>query len=137
MNVTSALSVSLPFGDPLQSASFKPATTNPAAVGGTHALLSGWNLIATGDSPTPAQFSAAIATANSIPPSAGQASTNLNTLWAWDVTKQNWYFWAPSLANSGALAGFINSRSYLDSSNMPGTTIGVLSSTTGFWVNVP
>jgi hypothetical protein len=119
------------------SSSFRPAVSNPATAGGAHALRSGWRLIATGDNPTPAQFDAAIATAYSMPPTPGKVYTNLTSVWAWDATRQAWYFWAPSLANSGGLANYLSSKGYLDFSALPTTPPGTLSPTTGFWVNVP
>ena len=137
VNTTAAFSVPLPSGTAVQSSSFKPATSSPAAAGGTHALPSGWSLIAAGDNLTPTQFDAAIATAVSTPPTAGQVYNNLTTLWAWDATKQNWYFWAPALFNSGGLSSYISSKNYLDSATMPTTPTGTLSPTTGFWVNIP
>ena len=137
VNASVAFSVPLPSGTAVQSSNFKPATTSPAAAGGTHALPSGWSLIATGDSFTPAQFDAAIVTALATPPAAGKVYTNLTTLWAWDATKQSWYFWAPALFNSGSLSSYISSKNYLDSATMPSTPIGTLSPTTGFWVNMP
>ncbi len=132
-----AFSVSMPSGTAVQSSSFKPPVSNPVTAGGAHALRSGWSLIATGDNPTPAQLDAAIATSLSTPPAAGKVFTNLTTLWAWDATNKNWYFWAPSLVNSGGLSGYLGSKGYLDSATMPGTPVGSLSPTTGFWVNIP
>ncbi len=137
VNAGTAFSVPLPQGTPVQSQSFKPATTSPAAAGGSHALPSGWSLIASGDSLSPAEFDVAIATSLSTPPAAGQVYANLITLWAWDATKQNWYFWAPGLANSGGLGSYLTGKNYLDSATMPGTPTGTLSPTTGFWVNMP
>lgn len=137
VNAATAFSVPLPSASAVQSSSFKPAVSSPATPGGTHALPSGWSLIGSGDRPTPAQFDAAIANANSAPPVAGQVYSNLTTLWAWDATAQKWYFWAPSLVNSGGLTSYLGSRNYLDFSTLPGTPAGTLSSTTGFWVNMP
>ncbi len=137
VNATTAFSVPLPAAVAVQSSSFKPAVTNPATAGGAHALPSGWSLIATGGSLTPAQFDAAIATSLSTPPAAGRVYSNLITLWAWDATKQNWYFWAPSLVNSGGLAAYVSSKNFLDSATLPGTPTGTLSPATGFWVKMP
>lgn len=135
VNAKAALTFYLPAGNPVQSSSFMPAAG--LAAGGAHALRQGWNLIATGDSTTPAQFNSAIATAFSTPPSAGQVSTNLMALWAWSAAQQGWYFWAPSLFNSGGLAAYLTSKSYLDFATMPTTPTGTLSPTTGFWVSRP
>ena len=127
VNAQTAFTVPLPSGAVVQSAAFRS--------GGTHVLPSGWSLIAIGDSPTPTLFNTALASAT--PPSPGQVSTNLTSLWAWDATKQNWYFWAPSLVNSGTLASYITSKGYLDTATLPTTPTGNLSPTTGFWVNRP
>ncbi|MCX7164154.1 MAG: S8 family serine peptidase [Rhodocyclales bacterium] len=137
VQANSAFSMPLPSGAVVLSSTFMPAVANPATAGGTHALPSGWSLIAIGDGMTPAQFDAAIATVNSTLPKTTLVYTNLTTLWAWDATRQNWYFWAPALANSGGLASYISSRNYLDSATMPSTPTGTLSPTTGFWVNMP
>ncbi len=132
-----AFSVPLSPGTIVPSSSFKPAIATPVTPGGAHALPSGWSLITVGDSPTPAQFDAAIATASSATPAAGKVPTNLTSLWAWDATRQNWYFWAPALVNSGGLAAYVGSRNYLDPATMPGLSAGTFSSTTGFWVKMP
>jgi len=58
-------------------------------------------------------------------------ATSITTLWAWDAAQTNWYFYAPSLDNSGGLAAYIATKGYLNF----GT--GTLSPTTGFWVNKP
>jgi len=135
VNAATAFTTSPTSGVAVQSSSFQPSIA--ATSGGARALPSGWSLIASGDNLTPAQFDAAIAMAGSTPPTAGQVYTSLNTLWAWDATKQNWYFWAPSLVNSGGLASYLSSKNYLDSSTMPSTPAGTLSPAAGFWVNVP
>ena len=137
VSAAAAFAVPLPSGVAVQSSNFKPATTSPLAGGGTHALPSGWSLVATGDNLTPAQFDAAIVTALATPPAAGKVYTNLTTLWAWNAATQNWYFWAPSLVNNGSLSSYISSKNYLDSATMPSTPTGTLSPTTGFWVNMP
>jgi len=96
--------------------------------GRSNALGTGWNLIATGDSITPAGFNTAI---GSTPPAAGVIPTNLTTLWAWDNAKANWYFYAPSLDASGGLVDYLSQKGYLDFGG------GMLTPTTGFWVNKP
>jgi len=126
VNAQTAFTVPLPAGTSVKSTAFQ--------TGGTHALPSGWSLIATGDSQTPTLFNAALAPVAATPPSPGYVSANLTTLWAWDATKQNWYFWAPSRVNSGTLASYISSKNFLDSATMPN---GTLSPATGFWVNMP
>lgn len=135
INAKAAFTATLPAATAVQSSSFRPAVA-PAA-GGTRALPHGWSLIAAGDSPTPSQFDAAIASASSPPPAAGQTYANLTSLWAWDAAQQKWYFWAPSLANSGDLANHLASKGYLDMGNMPSSPTGTLSPANGFWVNMP
>ena len=139
VNANAALAVALSSDAAVQSPTFMPALTSPVSAGGTHALAHGWSLIATGDSPTTAQFDAAIATSLATPPAAGSNSvpTNLTSLWAFDSTQQKWYFWAPSLVNSGEMANYLTSKSYLDFAAMPSSPTGTLSPTTGFWVNMP
>lgn len=100
----------------------------------------GWSLIATGDNPTPAQFDAAIASQLAGPPSPGQVNavaTNLTTLRAWDAPRQKWYFWAPSLVNSGGLTSYINANGYLDFASLSSASAGSIAPTSGFWVNLP
>ena len=137
VNALAAWSLALATGTAVQASSFRPAQPNPATPGGAHALPSGWSLIATGDNPNPSQFAAAIATRNSTAPATGQVNTSLTSLWAWNAAQQRWYFWAPSLVNSGGLSSYIGSRQYLDFANMPSTPSGTLSPTSGFWVNIP
>lgn len=137
VNAATSFSVSLPSGTAVSASAFKPALSNPVVPGGTHALPAGWSLIATGDSPTPAQFAAAIATSLSSPPAPGNVYTSITTLWTWDAVRQRWYFWAPSLVNSGTLSSYNAERGYQDFSALPATPTGTLSPTTGFWVNVP
>lgn len=139
VNAKAAFSVNLPSGSVVRSSSFMPAITSMGIAGGTHALPRGWSLIATGDNPTPAQFDAAIATFDAIPPAAGSNNvyTNLTTLWAWDASRTSWYFWAPVLVNNGGLAAYLTSKGYLDFATMPGTLAGRLSPSTGVWVNMP
>lgn len=138
VNAASAFTGNLPAGTGVVSSSFKPAITNPAVAGGTHALGSGWSLVATGDNPTPAVFDAALSTLTSTPPAAGSTDvyTNLTTLWAWSTTANSgsggWYFWAPALLNNQSLAGYIASKGYIDF----GAT-GTLAPGMGFWVNMP
>jgi hypothetical protein len=137
VNAKTTFTAPLPTGTAVQSSSFMPATTSPVAAGGAHALPHSWSLIATGDSPTPAQFDQYISTALANPPAQGSVYTNLTTLWAWDATNSSWYFWAPSLVNTNSLAGYLTQKSYKDFSTIPSATTGTLSPTTGFWVNMP
>ena len=58
------------------------------------------------------------------------------TLWSWDAVRAGWYFWAPSLVNSGKLAEYIAGKGYFDFGSMQTIPPGALTPTTGFWVNV-
>lgn len=104
-----------------------PTTTFADSVTG-NALPQGWSLIAIGDNKTPWEFANTI-TAN--PPPTGQVATSVTTLWAWDASWTNWYFYAPSLVNAGTQAAYIAGKGYLDF----GTK--TLGNGTGFWVNKP
>lgn len=139
VNAKAAVSVAMPAGSAVQSSSFMPALPGLGMAGGLHALPKGWSLIATGDSPTPTQFDAALATFDAIPPAAGSTSvyTNLTTLWAWDPSRTNWYFWAPVLVNNAGLASYLTSKGYLDFGTLPSTPAGRLTPATGVWVNMP
>jgi hypothetical protein len=73
-----------------------------------------------------------IAAQRDVCPSLSEANPrDLTTLWVWDATKTNWYFYAPLLDNAGALSSFVASKGHLD--------VGVrsLDPATGFWVNKP
>jgi len=94
-------------------------------------LPSGWSLISVGDNPTPRIFANAIALTQTVSPAV--AATSLTTLWAWDSSSTNWYFYAPSLDNAGTLTNYITSKGYLDFTAKGKT----LDPTTGFWVNHP
>ena len=115
MNAKTAFTAQLPSGDAVPSGSFQ-------------GIGSGWRLIAIGDNPTPRGFNAALST---TPPAAGTTPINVNSLWAWDAARSNWYFYAPSLDASGGLSAYIASKNYLDF----GTR--TLDPTTGFWLNKP
>ncbi|MBI5922946.1 MAG: hypothetical protein HY847_15035 [Betaproteobacteria bacterium] len=91
-------------------------------------LSIGWNLVATGDNPTPADFNMALG--SSVPPT-GYVPANITTLWSWDNSQANWYFYAPSLERKGGLADFIQAKGYL------GFGASTLAPGTGFWVNKP
>ena len=85
-------------------------------------LLTGWNLVSTDATQTPAAFNMSL-------------GLGLTSLWAWDATSQTWYFYAPSLEAMGgtSLVDFANSNGYLDFT-ATGKTLG---SGVGFWVNKP
>lgn len=88
-------------------------------------LVSGWNLVATGNDVTPSAFNASL---TATPP-----ATGVTTLWAWDNATSAWYFYAPSLETQGsaALTDYVSRKGYLD------FTAGnkTLGNGTGFWVN--
>lgn len=132
VNVKTAHVANLPSTTPLASASFKSS--------GSHPLGANWSLVATGDSPTPAQFNAALSLTTST---TGVTPRNLTTMWAWrsadaaSTLAAGWYFWAPALAADNTLQNYLSSKAYLDFATMPGTPAGALSPSTGFWVNKP
>ncbi len=105
-----------------------PLAGSPLNTTSYQTMVSGWNLVATGDRPTASGFNRAIST---IPPEPDVVPVNLTTLWAWDAVLKNWYFYAPSLDASGGLATYITSKFYLPF----GTK--ALDPVTGFWVNKP
>jgi len=115
VNAGAAFTAPLPAGTAVASSAFQ-------------LMASGWNLIAIGDGKTPSQFNSALSI---TPPSPGVTPVNLTTLWAWDATQLNWYFYAPSLEANNGLAAYITSKSYLNFGANP------LGATTGFWVNKP
>lgn len=101
-----------------------PATQSGAAfVLGPTVLVSGWNLVASGNDLTPSVFDANLK--SSLP------GTGVITLWAWDNPASKWYFYAPSLEAQGgsALSNYIAEKGYLD---FGGKRLG---NGTGFWVN--
>ena len=98
VNAKTAFTATLPTGSAVTSASFQ--STLPA----------GWSLIAIGDSKAPRDFDIALST---TPPAPGVIPTNLTTLWAWDPTQSNWYFYAPALDANATLSSYVASKSYL------------------------
>ena len=109
-----AFMVQLPAGAAVSSASLRST------------LGAGWNLIAVGDNRAPRGFNNVVG-----PAGAGDIPLNLTSLWAWDNPSGNWYFYAPSLDQSGSLAGYVQQKSYLDFGAK------TLDPVTGFWVNRP
>jgi serine protease len=93
-------------------------------------LSSGWSLIAIGDNQTPVNFVNTIALTKPVLPVV--AANSVYTLWAWDSNASNWYFYAPDLDNSGALADYVLSKNYL---NFATPVLKSLDQTMGFWVN--
>ncbi len=116
VNAKAAFSVQLPAGSAVSSVALRSA------------LVAGWNLVAVGDNRTPREFNNV---AGPPPVVADDIPANVTTLWAWDNPQNSWYFYAPSLDQSGGLAGYTQQKSYLDF----GTK--TLDPITGFWVNKP
>ena len=117
VNALTAITATLPTGAAVPSSAF--ATK----------LASGWNLLSIGESKTPRAFNNALsATPPTLP---AVAWSNLTTLWAWNNAQSAWYFYAPSLDNTGGLEAYTASKNYLNF----GT--GVLAPGSGFWVNKP
>jgi hypothetical protein len=113
----------------------KVAASPPSQTGTAFALTSanlvtGWNLVATGNDVTPSAFNTSL---SATPPSPGVIPINLTTLWAWDNPLSQWYFYAPTLEASGGLAGYITGKGYLDFMQRAKT----LGNGVGFWVNRP
>jgi len=93
-------------------------------------LLPGWNLVATGHDVTPSAFNLSL---SATPPATGVIPLNLTTLWAWDTSAAQWYFYAPGLEANGGLGAYTTGKGYLDFS-AAGKTLG---NGIGFWVNKP
>ena len=93
-------------------------------------ILTGWNLVATGNNLSPPAFNRSL---SAVPPSPGVVPINLTTLWAWDNAQASWYFYAPSLDASNGLTNYIASKGYLDFAAYNKT----LGNGVGFWVNRP
>lgn len=122
VNAKVAFTAQLPTGTPKPTADFQDTAI-------ARGLPAGWNLLAIGDNKTPRAFNSAIGL---VPAATGDIPTNVTTLWAWDSTLANWYFYAPSLDKSGGLANYIAAKGYLDF----GAT-RTLDPMTGFWANKP
>ena len=90
-------------------------------------LISGWNLVATGNNVTPTVLNVSL--------TAGASGAGLTSLWAWNNPLSQWYFYAPSLEAQGGtvLSNYISGKGYLDFSSS-GKTLGT---GIGFWVNRP
>lgn len=106
-----------------------PAQTGQPVVMTGDQLLSGWNLAATGNNPTPQAF-VAQETLNAPPDGTGNPS-GVISLWAWDTEQQKWFLFSPSLAEKGQLQQYLSGRGYLDF----GVMGRKLAPGTGFWVN--
>ena len=127
VNAKLDFAIQLPSGVSISSSSFADQTTG-------NKLPAGWSLISTGDNPTPKVFANTISVTL---PTDVTAATSIITLWAWDSSSMNWYFYAPSLDNAGTLASYISGKVYLNFSGSVTTQAKTLDSTTGFWVNHP
>ncbi len=114
VNANAAFMVQLPAGAAVSSAALRST------------LGTGWNLVAVGDNRAPRGFNQVVG-----PPSAESIPINLTSLWAWDNPGSHWYFYAPSLDQSGSLASYVQQKSYLDFGAK------TLDPVTGFWVNRP
>jgi hypothetical protein len=111
------------------------AATLPTQAGTAFALtsanlVSGWNLVATGNDVTPSAFNTSLSV---TPPSPGVTPINLTTLWAWDNPLSQWYFYAPILEANGGLVNYITGKGYLHFTQYNKT----LGKGVGFWVNRP
>jgi hypothetical protein len=127
VNAKAAFTVQLPTGTAITTSDYQPHLDTTQ-----NKLISGWNLIATGDNISPSLFNQRL---SATPPVIGVIPLNITTLWAWDSGVAKWYFYSPSLEAQGGsnLTDYITSKSYLDF-----TARGkMLDPTTGFWVNHP
>ena len=129
VNAAQAHNVTLPF-----NGAYK-------AINHRGSLVSGWNLVADGETDLlPVQFNNRLTQySGSTPPTVGLDTTtsvyqpNLTSLWAWDATHSNWFFYAPTLDRDQTLTAYTQSKGYADfASNNKTLGPGV-----GFWVNVP
>ena len=99
---------------------------------GSANLTSGWNLVTTASPISAKEFNLTLST---VPPTAGQVPINMESLWAWDDSHANWFFYAPSLDAQGgsALANYIKAQNYADFV----TNAKTLGNGVGFWVRRP
>jgi chitodextrinase len=123
VNAKVAFTTQLPIGAAVNTSAFADQMLTP------NMLPLGWSLISIGDNRVPRSFVNAIALTPPATPNV--VATSLTTLWAWDSALSNWYFYAPSLDNSGGLDAYITTKGYLNF----GTK--VLDPAMGFWVNHP
>jgi len=92
--------------------------------GATNYLPTGWSLISIGDGLSAAEFNAKIG------PGTGTIPSNTTSIWAWDTSSSNWYFYSPFYDSSGQLQSFISAQSYKN------FTVS-LANGVGFWVLNP
>lgn len=101
----------------------------PINCGSFSSLPSGWSLISTGDNKYARAFNNCLGI---TPPAAERVASNeLISLWAWNATLSQWYFYAPALDNNATLSSYATGKNYLDF----GST--TLTPGSGFWVNRP
>lgn len=108
---------------------------------GSLALPQGWNLIATGDVPTPREFANGIASAALCPGTeivaalcpGSVAANSLTTLWAWNATTSKWLFYSPDMDNKATLSSYAVSKGFLEFAGSAAT----IGPGQGFWVNKP
>jgi hypothetical protein len=125
VNALLPFTAQLPTGATITTSYFQPQLDTTQ-----NKLISGWNLIATGDNVTPSLFNQGL----SVPtPTQGVIPQNVTTLWAWDSGLSNWYFYAPILEANSGLANYITTKGYLDFT----AKSKILDQTTGFWINHP
>jgi hypothetical protein len=126
VNALSAFTIQLPVGASIASSSFADQSNPP------NKLPMGWSLIAVGGNPSPRIFVNTIALSPPVTPNV--AATSLTSLWTWDSSTWNWYFYSPSLENSSGLTNYISTKGYLDFST---PVAKPLDPTMGIWVNHP
>lgn len=97
----------------------------PVAATSHQNLGTGWHLIAVSGPATPAEINETLAAVSSEP-------DGLVSVWAWDTSRKQWYFWAPGLAAQGgsALQDYLSQMNYLDFATLGRT----LQDGTGFWI---
>lgn len=92
-------------------------------------LMTGWNLVTTGDAISPAMLNAGLAP---TPPAPGSVAQSFVSLWAWDPVRGRWLFYAPALeaAGTGKLKEYTDSKGFLDFATEQ-QTVG---QGRGFWI---
>jgi BNR/Asp-box repeat len=111
-------------------AMYSPMGAEVVYCSGFSKMPSGWNLIATGDNKYARAFNNCL---SSTAPSVDQVANNqsITSMWAWDTTLAQWYFYSPLLDNNGTLSSYVTGKNYLDFGSR------TLSPGSGFWVNKP
>lgn len=111
-------------------AMYAPMGADVVYCSGFSAMPAGWNLISSGDNKYARAFNNCL---SSTVPSIEQVASNQSvvSLWAWDTTLAQWYFYSPLLDNNGTLGSYVTGKNYLDFGSR------TLSPGSGFWVNKP